>query len=69
MLVLVGHRVGDDGKPVFESDWQSFRSRDGQGLKFTAELSYDQPGHYRIAARVTDVFGNDGIATAMVEVK
>lgn len=64
-----GHRVGDDGKPVFESDWQSFRSRDGQGLKFTAELSYDQPGHYRIAARVTDVFGNDGIATAMVEVK
>lgn len=64
-----GHRVGEDGKPVFESDWQSFRSRDGQGLKFTAELSYDQPGHYRIAARVTDVFGNDGIATAMVEVK
>jgi len=64
-----GHRVGEDGKPVFESDWQSFRSRDGQGLKFMAELSYDQPGHYRIAARVTDVFGNDGIATAMVEVK
>lgn len=64
-----GHRVGEDGKPVFESDWQSFRSRDGQGLKFTAELSYDQPGHYRIAARVTDVFGNDGIATALVEVK
>ncbi len=64
-----GHRVGEDGKPVFESDWQSFRSRDGQGLKFAAELSYDQPGHYRIAARVTDVFGNDGIATAMVEVK
>lgn len=64
-----GHRVGDDGKPIFETDWQSFRSRDGQGLKFIAELAYDQPGHYRIAARVTDVFGNDGIATAMVEVK
>lgn len=64
-----GHRVGDDGKPIFETDWQSFRSRDGQGLRFIAELAYDQPGHYRIAARVTDVFGNDGIATAMVEVK
>lgn len=64
-----GHRVGEDGKPIFESDWQSFRSRDGQGLKLTAELAYDQPGRYRIAARVTDVFGNDGIATAMVEVK
>lgn len=64
-----GHRVGEDGKPIFETDWQSFRSRDGQGLKFTAELAYDRPGHYRIAARVTDVFGNDGIATAMVEVK
>ena len=35
----------------------------------TAEYKYEQPGHYQIAARVTDVFGNDGIATVTVEVK
>jgi len=38
-------------------------------LTFAAESSYPAPGCYRIAARVTDVFGNDGIATVEVEVK
>ena len=35
----------------------------------TAENAYAQPGRYRVAARVTDVFGNDGIATVILEVK
>jgi adenine-specific DNA-methyltransferase len=68
-----GPRVGADGKPIFETDWQSFRVRKSKGevepLVFTAEFKYDQPGRYRIAARVTDVFGNDGIAAVDVEVK
>jgi hypothetical protein len=33
-----------------------------------AETRYDRPGTYQIAARVTDVFGNDGIAVETVEV-
>jgi adenine-specific DNA-methyltransferase len=67
-----GHRVGNDEKPIFETEWQSFRLRKPKGevesLTFTAEFKYAEPGHYRVAARVTDVFGNDGIATVSCEV-
>lgn len=58
---------------MFETAWQSFRTRDGKGeaggLTFEAKYQYDRPGTYRVAARVTDVFGNDGIATVQVVVK
>jgi adenine-specific DNA-methyltransferase len=68
-----GRRVGEDEKPIFETDWQSFRARraknDVESIAMTAEFQYEQPGHYRVAARVTDVFGNDGIATVNVEVR
>jgi hypothetical protein len=68
-----GRRVGPDEKPIFETDWQSFRVRRSKGevepLVFTAEYKYEEPGHYRVAARVTDVFGNDGIATVTIGVK
>ncbi|SRR6266545_2170886 len=67
-----GRQEGEDGKPIFVAEWQSFRSRaaDGLGeLTFSSKFSYPEPGVYRIAARVTDVFGNDGIATVQVEVK
>jgi adenine-specific DNA-methyltransferase len=67
-----GRQVGDDGKPIFVAEWQSFRSRGGDGsgeLTFSAKFSYPEAGIYRIAARVTDVFGNDGIATVEVEVR
>lgn len=66
-------RVDAEDRPIFETDWQSFRVRKGKGetepLVLTAEYKYEQPGHYQIAARVTDVFGNDGIATVTAEVK
>jgi hypothetical protein len=62
-----------DDRPIFETDWQSFRVRKGKGevepLVLTAEYKYEQPGQYQVAARVTDVFGNDGIATVTAEVK
>jgi adenine-specific DNA-methyltransferase len=67
-----GHRVGADERPIFETEWQSFRLRKSKGeveaLSFTAEFKYAEAGQYRIAARVTDVFGNDGIATVACEV-
>ena len=59
-------------RTFFIAEWQSFRSRglDGAGeLTFEAKFSYHEAGRYRIAARVTDVFGNDGIATVEVEVR
>jgi len=68
-----GSRVSPDGKPIFETDWQSFRLRRAKGesepLVFTAEFQYTESGQYWVAARVTDVFGNDGIATVKVEVR
>jgi DNA modification methylase len=67
-----GRQVGEDGKPIFVTEWQSFRSRGVDGiaeLTFAAKFSYTEAGVYRIAARVTDVFGNDGIATVEVEVR
>lgn len=67
-----GARVGDDGKAIFQTEWQSFRERGakkGEAPQFSAELRYESPGSYRVAARVTDVFGNDGIATVDVTVK
>lgn len=67
-----GRTLGPDQKPVFVTDWQSFRVRHSkkqvEPLTFTAEREYAQPGQYRVAARVTDVFGNDGIATVMIDV-
>jgi hypothetical protein len=67
-----GRRESEDGKPIFVAEWQSFRTRGAGGnaeLTFSAKFVYAEAGVYRIAARVTDVFGNDGIATVQVEVK
>ncbi len=68
-----GRRVGPDGKPIFETDWQSFRVRRGKSdldpLVFESDFQYAQAGRFQVAARVTDVFGNDGIATVGVDVK
>lgn len=66
-----GRHLGGDEKPIFITEWQSFRSRGDDETKemtFSAKFSYAEAGRYRIAARVTDVFGNDGIATVEVEV-
>jgi adenine-specific DNA-methyltransferase len=68
-----GTRVNPDDKPIFENHWQSFRLRKSKAetepLVFVAEFQYTEPGQHWIAARVTDVFGNDGIATVKVRVK
>lgn len=68
-----GDHLGPDDRPIFDTDWQSFRVRRARAgaetLVLEAELRYAEAGRYRIAARVTDVFGNDGIATVDVEVR
>ena len=61
------------GEPVFENEWQSFRKRKGkktvEDLVVKAFHTYDKPGVYTLAVKVTDVFGNDGIVTAKVVIK
>jgi adenine-specific DNA-methyltransferase len=67
-----GRLTGDDGKPIFVTEWQTFRGRGGEAedeLTFSAKFSYVDAGRYRVAARVTDVFGNDGIASVDVDIK
>lgn len=65
-------QTGPDGQPVFNTEWQSFATRAAKQKRippvFTAEARYDRAGHYQIAARVTDVFGNDGLAVVDVQV-
>lgn len=59
-------------EPIFENEWQSFRKRNGKKselLVFKAFYTYEKPGEYIIAVKVTDVFGNDGIITRRVVVK
>lgn len=66
-----GDHRGADGRHVFDTDWQSFRKRRARGddgLELSATVRYTAAGTYVIAARVTDVFGNDGIKTVTVEV-
>ena len=64
--------VTDAGRPVFNTEWQSFAARAGKKGRvpptFVAEARYDRPGRYQIAARVVDVFGNDGVAVVDVVV-
>ena len=67
-----GRNLGEDGKPIFVTEWQSFRSQGGDEageLTLSAKTSYPEAGVYRIAARVTDIFGNDGVATVEVGVR
>ena len=59
------------GEPVFDAGWQCFRSRKRRGpggdpIPFVVEVEYAGTGRHRIAARVTDVLGNDGIAIVNV---
>ena len=64
--------VTEAGRPVFNTEWQSFAARAGKKGRvpptFVAEARYDRPGRYQIAARVVDVFGNDGVAVVDVVV-
>ncbi len=71
---LLGRRLGlrpprrrrttsPSSRPTGRASACARRKGEIEPLVFTAEFKYAEPGHYRIAARVTDVFGNDGIAT------
>lgn len=57
------------GGYIFESEWQSFRTRNQRTLELiTAEHRYEQPGRYLAAVKVIDIFGNDTMTLVPVNV-
>lgn len=66
-----GAHVGPEGAPILASEWHALRVAKRRGssaeLAFVAEHRFEAPGRHRIAARVSDVFGNAGIASVEVE--
>ncbi len=57
------------GGHIFENEWQSFRTRQNRELELTtAEHIYDQPGRYKVAVKVIDIFGNDTMMLVPVNV-
>ncbi len=45
----------------FANDWQSFRTRKSREINTQAVNTYLEGGEKRIAVKVTDIFGNDGL--------
>lgn len=57
------------GSYIFESEWQSFRTRKDRALELvSAPRQYEKAGRYTIAVKVVDIFGNDTMALARVTV-
>jgi hypothetical protein len=57
------------GSYIFENEWQSFRTRQSRDLELTTvSHAYPKPGHYTIAVKVIDIFGNDTMTLMPVSV-
>jgi len=57
-----------DGQ-TFKNDWQTFRTRKSREIAPSAAHTYaDGKGDKRIAVKVTDIFGNDGLKVIRVTV-
>lgn len=54
---------------LFENEWQSFRTRQSRELELkTVAHVYAQPGRYKVAVKVIDIFGNDTMTLLTVSV-
>lgn len=47
------------GDYVFENEWQSFRTRKDRKLELKTPFHECEPGRYKVAVKVVDIFGND----------
>ena len=57
------------GKYLFENEWQSYRTKKNRKLELkTPSHIYPQSGHYKIAIKVVDIFGNDTMKVVSVKV-
>lgn len=58
------------GRYIFENQWQDFRTRGNRELTLkSAPHIYEEPGEFRVAVKVVDVFGNDTTRVIKVRVK
>ena len=53
---------------IFENEWQSFHTKKDRGLKLKTPFHECNPGRYKIAAKVVDIFGNDTMKIIEVSV-
>jgi len=56
------------GDFVFENEWQSFRTRKDRSLELKTPFHECDPGRYKIAVKVVDIFGNDTMKIMEVNV-
>jgi hypothetical protein len=47
------------GDFIFENEWQSFRTKKDRSLELKTPFYDCQPGRYKVAVKVVDIFGND----------
>jgi len=47
------------GDFIFENEWQSFRTKKDRKLELTTPFHECNPGRYKVAVKVVDIFGND----------
>ena len=54
-------QAGEEHLPgdfIFENEWQSFHTKKDRGLKPKTPFHECNPGRYKIAAKVVNIFGN-----------
>ncbi len=56
------------GDFVFENEWQSFRTKKDRSLELKTPFRECDPGRYKIAVKVVDIFGNDTMKIVEVNV-
>ncbi len=56
------------GDYIFENEWQSFRTKKDRKLELTSVFHECQPGRRKVAVKVVDIFGNDTMTIAEVNV-
>ena len=47
------------GDYIFENGWQSFRTKKDRSIELKSAFHECEPGRYKIAVKVVDIFGND----------
>ena len=69
--LIVAEQAGEEHLPgdfIFENEWQSFHTKKDRGLKPKTSFHECNPGRYKIAAKVADIFGNDAMKSIEVSV-
>jgi adenine-specific DNA-methyltransferase len=58
----------DNRDDTFHNQWQTFRTRQNQGLEKSVTHTYSEGGTYRVMVKVIDILGSDTTKTLTVQV-